>query len=490
MEISNQRIKSISITKLKQLENVECSFEPNALTAILGVNGCGKSTILHAIACCFQPLEKGENHRFSNFFLPNNLNAWEGSTFTICYSYIEGGTEKEVNKEFKKTSDRWTRYVSRPIRDVFYLGIDSCVPDIEKEKARSRITIQEGDKNEILNRITDKINYIFGGNYQCCKDGVRNKKKYRIVENGAVKYPSIAMGAGEQRLLTILEVVFAAPKNSLILIDELDLTLHTQAFNRLLDVLIEQSRKEKLQIIFTTHRETVTQRTDINIRHIFQANGKTFCFEGVNNACMDVITGSSQKKIKIFVEDKFSKCIVNTLAIELKIQRYCEIQTFGDICNGFTIASAKAVENKDLDDIIIVLDGDKYSEEEDKKTQLSKRFSGNTQYEKDIRIRALGLIKEYMPNNSQSPEKFAIELLKDLDSDDDEIIDIVKGVGTLLDDHDYVDEIAGRLGVEKDAVMERIISKIKNTDEWSSYTKDIKEWLETRKNELTLTVPH
>ena len=28
-------------------------------------------------------------------------------------------------KEYKKTHDRWTRYVNRPKRDVFYLGIDS-----------------------------------------------------------------------------------------------------------------------------------------------------------------------------------------------------------------------------------------------------------------------------------------------------------------------------------------------------------------------------
>lgn len=73
MDISNQFIKSINIIKLKQLENVNCSFEGHSLTALLGINGCGKSTILHALACCYQPLTTGQDHKFSDFFLPNNL---------------------------------------------------------------------------------------------------------------------------------------------------------------------------------------------------------------------------------------------------------------------------------------------------------------------------------------------------------------------------------------------------------------------------------
>ena len=67
MSISQQRIKSINIVKLKQLKNIECSFEGNNLTAILGINGCGKSTILHALACCYQPqTDIGKDYKFNH----------------------------------------------------------------------------------------------------------------------------------------------------------------------------------------------------------------------------------------------------------------------------------------------------------------------------------------------------------------------------------------------------------------------------------------
>jgi len=488
MAISQQHLRSIRIEKLKQLENMTCSFEGHEITAILGINGCGKSTILHALACCFRSQTNGEEHKFSDFFLPNNFNAWDGSSFHIEYSYRDGQNVKNAEKQYKKTSDRWTRYVNRPFRDVFYVGINSCVPDVENEKSKSKIQIQKGNENTTLQAIIEKVSYVLGGNYQNCFNGNRKKKKYRIVKRNDIEYPSIAMGAGEQRLLTILDIVFSAPDYSLILIDELDLTLHTQALNRLLDILVERAKRKHLQIIFTTHRENVTQRTDINIRHIYQTGNKTFCFEGVNNACMDLITGTSMKDIKIFVEDQFSKCIINAIAMELKIQRYCNIQTFGDICNGFTIASAKVVEDKDLDIILVVLDGDNYTTAEEKKKQLENRFSGNTEYESNIREKALKIISQYDSPEKISPEHFVIELIKKQTSED-EITDIVKNLGTLLNDHDYTDDIAQKLGFDKTITRHKMIEIVKGTSEWNNYTKSIKEWLEQRKKALVLDVP-
>lgn len=479
-----QFINSIYVTKLKQLENVECSFEGNQITAILGVNGCGKSTILHALACCYQPLETGQNHKFSDFFLPNNFNLWDGSTFSIKYTF----KDKINRKTYQKTADRWSRYINRPKRDVFYIGIESCVPDIEKVKERSKINITNKGENHTLQTIITKISYILGGNYQNCYNGSRAKKKYRIVKRDGLDYPSIAMGAGEQRLLTILETVFSAPKYSLILIDELDLTLHTQALNRLLDILIQLSNKNKIQIIFTTHREIITQRTDINIRHLYQTNNKTFCFEGVNNACMDVITGETDKIIKIFVEDQFSKSIIETIARDLRIQRYCEINTFGDIQNGFTVAAVKAIEKKDVENILIVLDGDKYVEEDEKKHILQKRFSGNTPYENDIRALALSMIKEYNSPQQKSPDHFIINTVKYLNKDT-EIHDIVSALGVLQDDHDYVENIAAKLGIDKKTAGESLIQEIKNSDEWEKYIQPIKEWLLNRKKALALEIP-
>lgn len=66
----------------------------------MGVNGSGKSTILHALACSYSPYEKGENYKFSYFFTPNPDASWKGSCFTVVnYDLNE---KKKVSKKFEK----------------------------------------------------------------------------------------------------------------------------------------------------------------------------------------------------------------------------------------------------------------------------------------------------------------------------------------------------------------------------------------------------
>lgn len=203
---------------------------------------------------------------------------------------------------------------------------------------------------------------------------------------------------------------------------------------------------------------------------------------------MDVITGETNKIIKIFVEDQLSKSIIETIARDLRIQRYCEINTFGDIQNGFTVAAVKAVENKDIENILIVLDGDKYVSKEEKMSILEKRFSGNTQYEKNIREQALSMIREYNSSQHKSPDRFIIDTVKFLNRES-EIHDIVLNLGVLQDNHDYVENIAAQLGIDKKVAGEDLIYEIKDSDEWNNYIQPIKEWLLDRKNVLSLEIP-
>lgn len=63
-------LKEIRFKKLKGLSNVTIKFS-KPLTAIMGVNGSGKTTVIHALACLYNPDGNGENHIFPEFFTPN-----------------------------------------------------------------------------------------------------------------------------------------------------------------------------------------------------------------------------------------------------------------------------------------------------------------------------------------------------------------------------------------------------------------------------------
>lgn len=61
---------SIHFSKLKNLKDLTIGFGKPP-TAIMGINGCGKTTVLHALTCTFKPEKDGEYYRFSQFFPPN-----------------------------------------------------------------------------------------------------------------------------------------------------------------------------------------------------------------------------------------------------------------------------------------------------------------------------------------------------------------------------------------------------------------------------------
>ena len=134
------KLKSVFFKKLKGLNNVNIEFS-DTLTAIMGVNGSGKTTVIHALACVYQPDANGENHRFPEFFVPNTDSLWQGSEFHVVNT-IENSKGKKMilpSRKYSKDSDRWSpRYSNRPKKNIYYVGIDTCLPAIEKETTKNR----------------------------------------------------------------------------------------------------------------------------------------------------------------------------------------------------------------------------------------------------------------------------------------------------------------------------------------------------------------
>lgn len=115
------------------------------------------------------------------------------------------------------------------------MGISSSVPSIENEKGTTVNYTFDGDNN-LGNGILVLARRILGIQYTQISRTRRNNKDYyhAIVQDG-VNYFSISMGAGEQRVLRLLEVIEKVENYSLVIIDEIDLTLHNAALMRLVD---------------------------------------------------------------------------------------------------------------------------------------------------------------------------------------------------------------------------------------------------------------
>ena len=124
----SKRITNLHIEKLKGLENLNISFHDKNVTAIFGENGCGKTTVLHALACFYKGKSPGsETNYFTRFFKRVGAAAWAGSCMTATFDV--GGRSKDI--KYEKAADRWKPRIDK--RYDYYIGIDSCIPDIEKK---------------------------------------------------------------------------------------------------------------------------------------------------------------------------------------------------------------------------------------------------------------------------------------------------------------------------------------------------------------------
>lgn len=491
--ITGQKIQSLYVKKLKNLVELNIDFIGKPVTAILGPNGNGKSTVLHALACAYQPAtDVGENHKFCNFFLPNTDAMWNDSYMELTHTYRDGRIlTEDVNTTYEKTT-RWKPiYARQPKRDLFYIGIDKCVPMIEIEKKKAKINYATNELGaDIFGTILDKASYILNRRYLKYNIHSASGKDFIGVETQGLRYSALSMSAGEQKVFHILKTLYTAPNHSLILIDELDLLLHDKAMTSLIEVLHHRATEKSLQIVFTTHRETVISLSKlVNIRHLLSTSTKTLCFNETSPDAINRLTGAQPKPIELFVEDDLSMAIVNKLSAQMGAKRLVSVQRFGAASNCFTAAAGLLFSGQNTDNTLLVLDGDVYSTQEDKQVRLNKVITGTDQLSDEYKVRSLELIKQYNLPRDIKPEPYLHSIISGIGHSDNpehqEIIQAATDIVVRNESHKYINDIIERLELDRGVGLAKIIDLISTTEHWNTYTADVSEWLRLKTAQFT-----
>lgn len=500
MPISQQVTHSLSIDKLKGILALdEIRFDEKPLTAILGPNGCGKSTILHALACCYKPPE-GENQQnwqFRDFFTPTTDATWAGSSLKMVHSHREGANQfSNVKTAYRKNADRWSpRYANRPERHVRFIGIKSCVPRIEEETYTSAITYQtEAHADAAL--IMAKIGTVFNRAYSELNiHRAHAGRRYPGLALDGTRYSALAMGAGEQRVLEILSAVFNAPKYGLILIDEIDLLLHTAALRQLISILFQRAQEKSLQIIFTTHREAILElKGMVSIKHIHTVRAvppKTYCFSNTKPDALRRLTGQQDRPLEIFVEDEMALAIVEYELFRLGMKRVANITPYGAATNCFTLAAGLILsDGHNVASQLFLLDGDLYVTEALQLERVNAVLSGTEAHAAARRQSCLDGIRKLCAQVGApaAPEaqlhKMIRELPRQQDEGVNEIIDLAAGIEAVDDTHSFIELIVQTLNVHRPVGLNTIAKVAALSPSWEPYVAELREWLVARRPEL------
>lgn len=519
-----RELKSISISKLKGLRNVTIDFgdENHRITGIFGLNGSGKTTILHTIMCLYAQSYNQTNiskeyiadTQMSRYYKHIGNQYWRDSEYKVKFMYERqnaDGTRLYVDEDDPKTYKKyyreglpgrrarseWSpRNRSKQKRPVFYFPIRSCIPDVEEITLKSPNVNTEGITNiNKINRILPAFCSIMGRTYNTAQHVYTGHLKhigYNVEVNGT-SYHSLSMGAGEQRLLRLLEVLYNAPDKSLIVIDEIDLTLHTAALRELFTIMQRVARNRKLQIVFTSHRQEIMDFEDVNIRFIINTSSQTFCINNPTAQCYEQLTGISKKHLRVFVEDDTSKDIIEQILMQHKIKRYTDIIISGAAKNLIAIACAieiqLALNDENRRNNLFVTDGDEYVTEEEKSTQINKILTGTGDEIEQRRHNALSMLSQYnsipsliRENKNMCPEEYIYNALKELpeENPNPEIVDFAQHLEGVADPHDYLNKME-----DNDFDVKDIIATFKsNSDKWNRFISLVDAWAAQRQREI------
>jgi energy-coupling factor transporter ATP-binding protein EcfA2 len=306
------------------------------LTALVGANGIGKSSVLHALwgmplgysthkfwfATALDPIasKRGEPQRFfyghwneSYKGIVETRKARIGSKVDYWEPYrlsIPDGMQPLPDKEFDgKDKDRWN-----PVRrKVIYVNLKATFGSFDrffyfedfdkndelrrvmqleagrlkriKEDKRQSFKLGGSGERLFLNRdLTqaelESVCRILGRTYESARiikhslyPGGRGRDVSVVFKRGS-EYSEAFAGSGEIAAVRLVVDVMGAEDFSLVLLDEPETSLHPGAQRALLRFLLDQIKLKKLQIVISTHSPEFLSGLPDEAIKVFEDNGK------------------------------------------------------------------------------------------------------------------------------------------------------------------------------------------------------------------------
>jgi predicted ATPase len=301
-----------NLVNVRGLRDQTVSFD-FPVTAVIGPNGGGKTTILGAAATAYASIKPRQ------FFTKSGRLDESMANWRIEYELID----RDVNRQdtFRRTAafhnSKWSR--GAVDRQTIVLGVSRTVPASErKELQKCASGSFEYDQNFVdamQQPVTAAVAKILA------KD-ISQYSHIRVDELGRVslltgatadgaRYSEFHFGAGESSIIRMVMQVEAMEQNSLVLIEEIENGLHPIATVRLVEYLIEAAERKSLQAIFTTHsNDALLPLPDDAIWA--SVGGKVFQGK-LDIGSLRAITGQVDAALAIFCEDEFAGAWIRSM---------------------------------------------------------------------------------------------------------------------------------------------------------------------------------
>lgn len=303
-----QFINSIKINNIHGWNDQEIKFK-FPIVAIVGENGIGKSTFLKAAVCAYQN-RIGDTFYPSKMFMSTRWDEGALSNATIVYNVRTGNETK--NLKWKKTNDwGFTPKKSKPQRPVYFLDISRTLPldaTAGYAKIAKTATEEAGRGVELNDDYLEGLSYVLGQAYsraRFTRTNVNTVREVGLLTNQCGEISQFHQGAGEDSMLDIFKLLQSIPEQALLVIDEVENSLHPQAQRRFIKYLLKLTRIKKLQIILSTHSPFVLEELPpiAKIMLIKLSDRKDILYEVSTEYALSTIDDIAHPELHVYLED-------------------------------------------------------------------------------------------------------------------------------------------------------------------------------------------
>lgn len=328
------------------------------IVALVGENGSGKSTVLQAAAAAYRSVPK--DRYASDFFPDTPYEKIEGANIRFS---VRQGNDSTI-KTIRKPTNRWRGNPERPERRVEYVDLRRIQP-VGARVGYGRLLksgVAEGAFSEFdadrLARLTQIINKSYSrAGISITSAG--DDKPIPVLEKDGVKYSGFHQGAGEIAAAELLAVDY--PRYGIILIDEVETSLHPRAQRRLMRDLARVARERELQIILTTHSPYILGELPPEARiYLMEGSSGKSVVAGVSpEFAMTQMDDEQHPECDIYVEDARSAALVSEMLVResRELLSRSKVIPFGTASVGMSLGLMNS-QNRFPRASVVFLDGD------------------------------------------------------------------------------------------------------------------------------------
>jgi predicted ATPase len=311
------------------------------ITAIVGENGVGKSTVLQAAASIYQ---NDGVQRYASDFFPDTT--WDEVRAAEIVGSIREGAGNSTLSSVRKPTGRWRGNPERKERFTAYIDLKRIQP-LYSRTGYGRLAnpqIKEAGTNNFANNALERLSGIMGKSYSSARMALTDADTSReipVLQKDGKPFSGFHSGAGEIAITELMKETFYSRKNSLVLIDEVETSLHPRVQRRFIRDLAAMCRETESQVILTTHSPYVLQELPSHAR-IYLMNGAEGkqVVRGVSpEFAMTQMDEDRHPEVDVYVEDKRAEDLLREIVVaqDRELIKRVQIVAFGAASVGLAL---------------------------------------------------------------------------------------------------------------------------------------------------------